>query len=373
MTNKDKKMNEVNVLLRCGPYKGDNFFTSGWGMFFHCNEKFNDERFVSLKSLPEDFDWKSSSIRELNTVLNKYLHSRDISKINLLIIGKLDWMNFKFRFVLSLLINLFKIKNFLLKKKTKLCIVGSIKKFKIFFNKIIFYKLLRSLELEKNIIPYKKIGIFENLISLNNIDIQYPLLLRKSTSYGGKDTYIINNKQDLRKLVFYRFSFFVKRKFRYQSWFLTEFIDTQGVFNYYLSFRVLSLNNKAYFIYPNMSRNNPITHVSEEDKVSKIDYFETVDFARNIFIKNKNLFDTIFKKLNYPWTALDFIIDKNNNIYFSEAEIKMGPSEKFIYNQIDFFELDENFFVNFREKASVNPYDYDKFFNEMYSVYYEKN
>ena len=68
---------------------------------------------------------------------------------------------------------------------------------------------------------------------------------------------------------------FISNRILKKKWFIVEFIDTRYQFGFYLSYRVLGLHNIPYFIYPNVSHHNPITHVSEKDKIT-IDPMELI-------------------------------------------------------------------------------------------------
>jgi hypothetical protein len=365
-------MDSLNLLYQVGPYQKEQYLNSGYGMFFHCNEDFIDKRFEKISSYINDSKWQRvSDLLSLNKLLSKSVKNKEIKRINLFLVGKNEWMGIRFRILYFLIIKYFKVKNIVTNSKKKLIILGSPNKLEVFLNKLKFYSFLKKHSFEKHIIRYKSFNIIENKLTLKKLSLQFPLLLRKSTSAGGKDTYIINNENELNSLIFQNQLFFVQRKFRSSKWFLVELIDTKLISDYFISFRVLALNNKAYFVYPNISRINTITHVSEKDKLTKKEFMIAVDKTIDIFRLNRQLFNNIFEELDYPFTALDFLIDDNHNLYFTEAEIKMGPSEKYIHNQIDYFDLDENFFSDFRSSISTKAIKYDQFFENLHKEYFE--
>ena len=190
-------------------------------------------------------------------------------------------------------------------------------------------------------------------------------MIRNSVSSGGKDTFVISNMKELQKikrLLYFKNLIWSQNK---KQWFAQEFIDTKLKFGYFRSFRVLAFNSNPYFIYPNVSYSNPITHVSEKDKLLKNLFLESVNFGIDVFNIHKNIFREIFKKLDNPFTALDFVCTDYENIYISEAELKYGPSEKYVTNQIQHFDLGDEFYNEIRSRINIDPLNFD----DLYSIF----
>ena len=56
---------------------------------------------------------------------------------------------------------------------------------------------------------------------------------------------------------------------------------------------------------------------------------------------------------------------ENDNLYISEAELKYGPSEKYVINQIEYFNLDKDYFENIRQQLNVEPLT----FEDLYKIF----
>ena len=160
-----------------------------------------------------------------------------------------------------------------------------IDKFEIFYSKLEFYNFMKELNLGNYIPDYYLVS---DKNSINRI--QTPFLLRNAISSGGKDTFLIKDKSEINKLIR---NLNIKSLFKFKNrndWFVQQFIDTKSKFGYYRSFRVIGFNYLPYFVYPNVSYNNPITHVSEKDKLSKDLFLDSVNAGIEILIFIKKHF-----------------------------------------------------------------------------------
>ena len=315
-----------------------------FGIFFHIKKggKY-DNTFESI------FDWlKSEDISNLSSTKEflKFLNSLKLEnehEINLAIFTKREFISKKEICDILLII-----KEFNNKKNITINLKTDINKFETFYSKLDFYSFCKDLDFEDLVPKFEK-------FSYKTLDlIKFPFLIRNATSSGGKDTYLIKNK-----ITFYfmYFHMLLKTKLKIldkSNLFIQEFIDTKIKFGYYRSYRVLAFNKKPYFIYPNISKTNPITHVSEKDKLSKEEFLESVRFGIDLFNQNKEKQKKIFDELGNPFSALDLVSLDSKKIFVTEAELKYGPSEKYIDNQIKYFELDKSFFNYIRDELKTN-------------------
>jgi len=328
-----------------------------FGIFFHLDTKSSiDEEYMHIN------DWLSTQ----NSILNfeslvefkKFVESLNHDKkniINLAIFSKREFMSKK---------QIQDIKQFIEEnnqnKHIEIILKTDIDKFEIFYSKLEFYNFMKELNLENYISDY-------SLLSDKNFlnSIQTPFLLRSAISSGGKDTFLINEKNEITKLIR---NLNIKSLFKLKNknhWFVQQFIDTKSKLGYYRSYRILAFNSLPYFIYPNVSYSNPITHVSEKDKLSKDLFLDSVNVGIEIFNLHKTTFQNIFESLGNPFAALDFVCIDNDILYISEAELKYGPSEKYIINQIEYFNLDKDYFENIRKQLNVEPLT----FEDLYSIF----
>ena len=348
-----------NVFLGFPPHKFDEkhpLFLN-FGIFFHLDSKSNvDQEYLHIK------DWLSSQKNILNfgtlNEFKKFIESVNYDEkniINLAIFSKREFISKK---------KIQELKNFIEKKNQnkhiEIILKTDIAKFEIFYSKLEFYNFMKELNLENYISDY-------SLLSDKNFlkRIQTPFLLRSAISSGGKDTFLINEKNEITKLIR---NLNIKSLFKLKNkndWFVQQFIDTKSKLGYYRSYRILAFNSIPYFIYPNVSYSNPITHVSEKDKLSKDLFLDSVNVGIGIFNLHKTIFKKIFESLGNPFAALDFVCIENDNLYISEAELKYGPSEKYVINQIEYFNLDKDYFENIRKQLNVEPLT----FEDLYSIF----
>ena len=348
-----------NVFLGLPPHNFDEkhpLFLN-FGIYFHLYSKSSfDEKYLHIN------EWlsKQSNILNFDSLIEfkEFIENLDHEKtniINLAIFSKREFISTeKIQDIKQFIENNNQEKHIEIKLKT------DIDKFEIFYSKLEFYNFMNELNLGDYIPDYYLLS------EKNYIDrIQTPFLLRNAISSGGKDTYLINEKSEINKLIR---NLNVKSLFKFKNrndWFVQQFIDTKSKFGYYRSFRVIAFNYLPHFVYPNVSYNNPITHVSEEDKLSKDLFLDSVNAGIEIFNLHKTTFQKIFESLGNPFAALDFVCIENENLYISEAELKYGPSEKYVINQIEHFNLDKDYFENIRKQLNVEPLT----FEDLYSIF----
>ena len=327
-----------------------------WGLFFSLEKKYKINGSQSLNQYVLDNNIKCfDDIKKLNNFLRFTDDTGTYKKINLFILGKYEYTKKrKVEYLNQNITNWNKI------NKLKINVIGDTNKWDYFYDKIKFYKLLKKNKYNY----YAKYSVLniDDISSMREIEINFPVLLKEAKASGGNDSYLINTIEELIiKIGKIKRQYISNRIFK-KKWFIVEFIDTRYQFGYYLSYRVLGIHNIPYFIYPNVSHYNPITHVSEVDKITIDDYNKTIKNSFQIYNDNYNLFKQIFKLLNNPFTALDFLIDKNGKIIFSECELKYGPSQKYISNQIYHFNLDDKHFETIRDNIKSKYYTFDDVF-----------
>ncbi len=348
-----------NVFLGLPPHNFDEkhpLFLN-FGIYFHLYSKSSfDEEYLHIH------EWLSKQSNILNfeslIELKEFIESLDHEKtniINLAIFSKREFMSKK---------KIQDIKQFIEdnneEKHIEIRLKTDIDKFEIFYSKLEFYNFMKELNLGNYIPDYYLVS---DKNSINRI--QTPFLLRNAISSGGKDTFLIKDKSEINKLIR---NLNIQSLFKFKNrndWFVQQFIDTKSKFGYYRSFRVIGFNYLPYFVYPNVSYNNPITHVSEKDKLSKDLFLNSVNAGIEIFNLHKKTFKKIFESLGNPFAALDFVCIDNENLYISEAELKYGPSEKYIINQIEHFNLDGDYFENIRKQLNVEPFT----FEDLYTIF----
>ena len=342
-----------NIFLGLPPHNIDinHPLHSNFGLFFHLKKSSNLGKqyrqvtdWLDLQDNIQNFH----NLKQLEYFINR-LDKTFHNKINLVIFSKKEFLA---QSELQLILNIVEELNNL--KHIDIDIKSNLNNFEIFYSKLEFYKFMKENNFQQFIPEYSL--LYEDK-SVNNLS--FPLLIRNSVSSGGKDTFVVSNMKELKKikrLLYFKNLIWSQNK---KQWFVQEFIDTKLKFGYYRSFRVLAFNSKPYFIYPNVSYSNPITHVSEKDKLPKHLFLESVNFGIDIFNIHKNLFTEIFKKLDNPFSALDFVCTDSDNVYISEAELKYGPSEKYVINQIQYFDLDQEFFNDIRSRINIDPLNFD--------------
>ncbi len=344
-----------NILLGLPPHNFDLYHPlhTRFGIFFHIKKRGEfDNNYESI------FDWlKNKNIIKLSSVqdlLNFLSNLNDQSKheINLAVFSKREFLTRKeVDDILLIVENYSKNKNIIINLKT------DINNFETFYSKLDFYKFCENLNYQNMILKYS------SLSNKSRKSIKFPLLIRNAISSGGKDTYLIKNNISFNLIYIYISLKKIFQKTKKADWFVQEFIDTKIKFGYYRSYRVLAFNKKPYFIYPNISKTNPITHVSEKDKLSKEDFLESVRFGIDIFNNNKDQLEKIFEGLGNPFAALDLVSLDSDRIFITEAELKYGPSEKYIDNQIRHFNLDNDFFDYIRDELKTKHLSFDDIIN----------
>ena len=348
-----------NIFLGVPPHNIDSNHPlhMNFGIFFHLKKSSNfDNQYMHIT------DWLDNqnnlqnfyALKQLEEFI-KRLDKNFKNKINLVIFSKIEFLP---QSELQGILNL--IKEFNNLKHIDIDVKSNLKNFEIFYSKLKFYKFMKENNFEKHIPKYCLLDDEESVTNLG-----FPILIRNSVSSGGKDTFVISNMKELQKikrLLYFKNLIWSQNK---KQWFAQEFIDTKLKFGYFRSFRVLAFNSNPYFIYPNVSYSNPITHVSEKDKLPKNLFLESVNFGIDVFNIHKNIFREIFKKLDNPFTALDFVCTDYENIYISEAELKYGPSEKYVTNQIQHFDLGDEFYNEIRSRINIDPLN----FHDLYSIF----
>ena len=336
---------------------------ANWGLFFNKEKKFNLAGSQSLNEYVLTNKIKCfSDIRDLNNYFQLLNSGSTYKEIDIFILGKYEYTTKKKVEYLNQTIAECKILNNL-----KINVIGDTNKWKYFYDKIEFYKFLKKNKLEY----YAEYNVLklEDISSISEIKLTYPVLLKEAKASGGNDSYLINSVKELIIKVSQIKRQFISNKIFNKKWFIVEFIDTRDQFGFYLSYRVFGLHNIPYFIYPNVSHHNPITHVSENDKITIDEYSKALNECTHIFNVNYKLFKQIFKLLNNPFSALDFLVDNNGEIVFSECELKYGPSQKYISNQIYHYNLDEDHFEKIRKDIKSQFYTFDDIFLNYHENY----
>ena len=327
-----------------------------WGLFFHKEENFVLEGSQSLNDYVLANKIKCfDNIKDLNNYFLFADFGNTYKEIDIFILGKYEFTKKKkVEYLNDIITECNKLNN------VKLNVIGDTNKWEYFYDKVEFYKLLENNSLD-NYAKYKVLN-FEDISSVREIELSYPVLLKEAKASGGNDSYFINSPEELIIKMSQIKRQFISNKLFNKKWFIVEFIDTRYQFGFYLSYRVLGLRNIPYFIYPNVSYHNPITHVSENDKITIDEYSKALNACTRIFNVNYMLFKQIFKLLDNPFSALDFLVDNNGKIVFSECELKYGPSQKYISNQIYHYNLDDEHFENIRKDIQSKFYTFDDVF-----------
>ena len=211
-----------------------------FGIFFHLDSKSSvDGEYVHIK------DWLSTQdgISNFESLIEfkKFIESLNHDKkniINLAIFSKREFMSKK---------KIQDIKQFIEEnnqnKHIEIILKTDIDKFEIFYSKLEFYNFMKELNLENYISDF---SLLSNKNFLNSIHT--PFLLRSAVSSGGKDTFLINEKNEINKLIR---NLNIKSMFKLTNknhWFVQQFIDTKSKLGFYRSFRILAFNSIPYFL-----------------------------------------------------------------------------------------------------------------------------
>lgn len=264
----------------------------------------------------------------------------------------------------------FVLENYIRKNYPDIKIINPISKYNLLYKKDIFFDELTQNNFGKNIPAYK---IFRTVEDVLKTKLAFPYIMKANNLSGGKVSYVVKNKfQAFFYFLLMRFlqigaplAKLLNKKISFEKIMGVKLFDTYNKeLELFVTYRILFFGNKAYYLYPHVSKNNWCVHTDmKDDTILKERYTAAYDNGIKAYNKNKELFSKIKNIVKLDTLVLDFLITKDNQIIFLEPELKYGLDLNFIEGQERRFELTQKFYKNIQNSLNIESINFDDLFN----------